>query len=358
MGMINANLLKMFNNLMNLAKEKGQTINLMEVCGTHTMALFEHGIRSLLPENINLVSGPGCPVCVTGEEVIVEAMDLIENNTVTMFTFGDMMKVPGEGRTLNELKAQGFPIKVAYSPRVALEFAEKNPKIEVVFFGAGFETTAPALGAVILEAFNKKLNNFSVILSVKTVPPAIHFLFSQEIRINGFILPGHVSAVIGAKSFRFITEKYQVPAVVTGFTAEELLLGISLVVNSILKREPGYYNAYPTVVREHGNIVAQKIISEVFEIGDAYWRGIGNIPSSGLFLKEKFAKFDAKKKFGLKDRQPIIPRGCKCGEIMLGKVLPPACPLFGKACTPEKPVGACMVSSEGSCAAYFKYGRR
>jgi len=355
---MNAYILKNFNKVIERAHQDGRHINIMEVCGTHTMALFEHGIRKLLPENINLISGPGCPVCVTGEEVLVEAFELIEKNNVVLFTFGDMVRVPGEGRTLNELKALGYQVKIAYSPRVALEFAQKNPELNVVFFGAGFETTVPALGAVILEASKLKLKNFSMFLAAKIVPPAIHFLYSQDIKIDGFILPGHVSAVIGADSFKFISEKYNTPAAVTGFKAEELLLGITLVVHSILKKEPNYYNAYSAVVRNNGNRAAQEIITEVFEVKDAYWRGIGIIPASGLFIREKYQEFDARKKYGIKSRSPISTRGCRCGEVMLGKILPTACPLFGKACTPEKPVGACMVSSEGSCAAYFKYGRR
>jgi len=358
MGMTDSSILKSFREIMEIVQKSDLNINIMEVCGTHTMALFEHGIRSLLPQNINLISGPGCPVCVTGEEIMIEAFELLLKHKVTLFTFGDMLKVPGDGRTLSILKAQGFSVKVAYSPRNALEFAEKNHDLDVVFFGAGFETTAPALGATILEAYTKKLKNFSMFLAVKTVPPALGFLVEHNSLIDGFILPGHVSAVIGAKAFRFITEKYQIPAAVTGFTAEELLLGISLVVKSILKKEPSYYNAYPHVVREQGNVEAQRIIEEVFEKGDANWRGIGNIPLSGLFIRERYSQYDARKKYGLREKPPIVPRGCKCGEIMLGRMLPPECPLFAKGCTPEKPVGACMVSSEGSCAAYYKYGRR
>jgi hydrogenase expression/formation protein HypD len=340
------------------AGKAGRPLNLMEVCGTHTVALFRHGIRAVLPEGIRLLSGPGCPVCVTGIPDVEAAMALALMPGVTLATFGDMMRVPGGRHSLFDAKAGGADVRIVYSPLDALQLAEEAPDLKVVFFATGFETTSPLVAATLMQAAERGVDNFHVHTVHKLVPPAMDALLgSGEVNIDGFILPGHVCSITGTGPFVFLANKYGTPAVVTGFGALDILEGILMILNQIVSGSPSVEIQYRKVVREEGNPRAQEVLAEVFTPSDAYWRGIGNIPGSGYALKEPYAGREALSALGPVDVPHFDePRGCACGEVLRGLRLPPECKLFGKACTPEKPVGACMVSTEGSCAAYYKYG--
>jgi len=333
----------------------GRPLRLMEVCGTHTVAIFRHGIRSLLPENVTFLSGPGCPVCVTAAGDVEAALSLARRDDVVLATFGDMMRVPGKKESLQEARAAGAEVRIVYSPLDALLTAINGEK-EVVFFATGFETTSPLVAATLHEANRKKVDNFSIFSVHKLVPPALKALLgSGEVRVDGFILPGHVCTVTGSRPFAFLAEEFGKPAVVTGFNAEEILEGIMMLLDQIASGKPSVEIQYKSVVKEAGNTTAQAMLHEYFEPEDAMWRGIGVIPGSGLKLRPRFSHRDAIERFD-PDRPDVEePKGCQCGEVLKGIKLPPECKLFGKACTPEKPVGACMVSTEGSCAAYYKY---
>jgi hydrogenase expression/formation protein HypD len=338
-----------------VARSIGRPVRLMEVCGTHTVAIFRHGIRSLLPDSVTLLSGPGCPVCVTAAGDVEAAMALARRDDVTLATFGDMMRVPGKKESLQDVKAQGGDIQVVYSPLDALLRAVNGEK-EVVFFATGFETTSPLVAATLLEAEQKEAENFSIFSVHKLVPPALQALLaSGEVKVDGFILPGHVCTVTGSRPYAFLAEEYGKSAVVTGFDAEDILAGIYMLLKRIAEGEPRVEIQYASVVREEGNVKAQAMLHEYFEPEDAMWRGIGVIPGSGLRLRPRFSHRDAVMKFGIE--RPVVeePKACQCGDVLKGIKLPPDCKLFGKACTPEKPVGACMVSTEGSCAAFYKY---
>ena len=337
------------------AKEIGRPVRLMEVCGTHTVSIFRHGIRDLLPETVALLSGPGCPVCVTAAGDVEAAITLARIGEVSLTTFGDMMRVPGRKESLQEAKAGGADVRIVYSPLDALELAVKSGK-EVVFFATGFETTSPLTAATLTEAERRGIANFSILSVHKLVPPALMALLaSGEVKVDGFILPGHVCTVTGSRPYRFLAEEYGKPSVVTGFGAEDILSGILMLLRQLAGGESQVEIQYRAVVKEEGNRKAQAILSEYFEPEDALWRGIGNLPGSGLGLRPSFSHRDAVARFGV-DR-PVVeePKACLCGEVLKGMKTPPECRLFGKACTPERPVGACMVSTEGSCAAYFKY---
>ncbi|MCF7794120.1 MAG: hydrogenase formation protein HypD [Candidatus Cloacimonetes bacterium] len=327
-------------------------IKIMEVCGSHTMAIGHWGIRKLLPPSIQLISGPGCPVCVTPSSLIDE---LIKLKGVTIATFGDLIRVPGKEETLEQARAKGLDIKLIYSPLEALKLAEKK---QVVFVGIGFETTIPGIAQTIFLAAKQKQFNFSVFPAFKLVPPALDALLSTEdIELDGFLLPGHVSVIIGSESYDLLPEKFGIGGVVTGFEPLDILRAVKLLTNQISKDNPQIINEYNRVVDSSGNKIAKQIIEEILQVEDALWRGIGWIPDSGMGIKEKYAEFDAAKKYNITLKDEEGNTGCRCADVLKGKIIPPECPLFEKVCTPAHPIGPCMVSSEGSCAAYYKYER-
>jgi len=348
---------EMLDELRKLTKRAGRPLKLMEVCGTHTVAIFRHGIRDVIPEDISLISGPGCPVCVTSIRDVDSAIALSRLPNVTLATFGDMMRVPGGKESLNDAKAQGADVRIFYSPLDALRFAMEAPEKEVVFFATGFETTSPLVAATVAEAERRGVGNFSIAAVHKLVPPALRALLnSADVRVDGFILPGHVSTIIGMKPYEFVASAYGKPGVITGFDAGDIIQGILMILMQIARKRAAIEIQYKKVVREEGNPKAVSLIEEVFEPCAAYWRGIGTIPGSGLRLRERFGRFDALKKFDPYVADHPEPGACSCGDVLRGVKIPPECPLFGTACTPESPVGACMVSTEGSCAAYHRYG--
>ncbi|MCX6383792.1 MAG: hydrogenase formation protein HypD [Actinobacteria bacterium] len=353
----------MQNNIIALIEEIKRTanglsqINIMEVCGTHTMAIGKNGLRQVLPQNINLISGPGCPVCVTSISDIDNIIELAENPCNYIFSFGDMLKIPGSKSSLYKKRSEGANIKVCYSPADAFDFAVKNPQKKIIFIAIGFETTAPLTAALIKKAYETKTNNFFIYNTHKIVPPAIEFLLnsSNKNNISAFLCPGHVCAVTGSRPFDFISKIYGKPAVISGFSAEDILKSILMILKQIKNNKPEVEIQYDWVVKENGNPIAIQYMDNIFDINDAIWRGIGNIKKSGLVLKNKFRNFDAKVSFALKDIKVPEPRLCSCGDILLGVKKPFECRLFGKSCKPDNPVGPCMVSSEGTCSAYFKY---
>ena len=333
-----------------------RNIRLMEVCGTHTVSIFRSGIRSVLPETITLLSGPGCPVCVTDQQEIDAFVALARLDGAILATFGDLMRVPGTVSSLQKEKAAGRDIRVVYSTMDAIDLARKHPDREVIFPGVGFETTAPTIAAAIKAAQQMKLGNFSVYAAHKTVPPALNALMSSGlVNIDGFILPGHVSLVIGTDAYEPFFKTHQMPCVVAGFEPADILQAVWMLVEQIETRAPLLSNAYGRAVTPSGNEKAKALMAEVFEPADVAWRGIGVIPGSGLVIRDALAAFDAGKKFTLDLPDPIEPKGCACGEILTGVKTPPECPLYKTRCTPMEPVGACMVSSEGTCAAYYRY---
>ena len=358
--------LKTLNNYKNpelghklLAKIRSykKCVTLMEVCGTHTMAFFRTGIRRSLPENITLLSGPGCPVCVTPIEVIEKAMRLACRENTVFFCFGDMMKVPGMHESLETAKAQkGAKVKVMYSPMEALEYAQREPQKTVVLLGVGFETTIPLFASVVMRAHEKQLKNLYLFPAFKLIPPALRYLLSSDsIAIDGFILPGHVSAILGEKSYQFMADEYRACGVVTGFQLIDLLEGVLLLLDMISHHSPGIKNQYSRFVSKEGNTKARELIDTVFAPDDAYWRGIGILKESGLRLKEDYARYDASQLIDFDIGDVAEPPGCCCGAIITGKMKPFDCALFKSVCTPRHPIGPCMVSSEGTCAAYYKY---
>ncbi|MBA7575912.1 Hydrogenase maturation factor HypD [subsurface metagenome] len=331
-------------------------INIMEVCGTHTMAISRHGLRQLIPRNINLISGPGCPVCVTSTGDIDWIIEIARQYDTSVFTFGDMFRVPGTETSLYNEKSKGRDIKICYSPADALDFAKNNPKKKVIFIAIGFETTIPLTSIIIKRAYKEKINNFYIYNTHKLIPEALELLLmDKEIRIDAFLCPGHVSTIIGSRPYSFIAHDYHVPCVISGFEPLDVIKSIVMITEQIRKGVSEVEIQYRQVVREEGNPTAVESIYEVFDKSDSLWRGLGNIPGSGLKLKEKYLKFDAKTFFPVKRIKSREPAGCECGNVLKGIKKPIECKLFSKICKPENPVGPCMVSSEGSCAAYYKY---
>ena len=329
-----------------------RTYNFMEVCGTHTMAIFRFGLRDILPGNINLISGPGCPVCVTPNEFIDKAISLGRRRDVIIATFGDMLKVPGSRSSLEKERARGASIKIVYSSIDALDLAKRRPDKEVVFLGIGFETTAPTVAQSIRAAKKKNIKNYSVLCGHKTMPEALKVLTEERgLRIDGFLLPGHVSAIIGTGPYEFLAKRGK-RCVVTGFEPLDILQAILM----LLKQDaPKVEIQYTRIINRTGNILARKGMEKVFEKCPSVWRGIGEINGSGLKIRRGFSEFDAALKFKPKIGKPRENKACICGDVIKGARTPLECKLFGKACDPEHPVGACMVSSEGTCAAYYKY---
>lgn len=327
----------------------------MEVCGTHTMAIFRYGLRGLLPSGIRLISGPGCPVCVTPNEYLDTAIALAGIDNVIITTFGDMMRVPGSRSSLEAEKAKGASVKAVYSTDDALALARRYPDKQVVFLGVGFETTAPTVAASIVEAKREGLKNYSVLCGHKTMPEVMASLLEDDdVKVDGFLLPGHVSAIIGTKPYQFLAAKYGKGGVVAGFEPLDVMQAIFMLVK---QNTPGIEVQYKRVMDTRGNEVAQKMMSKVFSKASAEWRGIGKVKNSGLKIRKEFAAFDAEAKFKPRVRPAVEPKGCLCGAVLKGLKIPTECRLFGRTCTPEHPVGSCMVSSEGTCAAYFKYQR-
>lgn len=331
-------------------------VNIMEVCGTHTMSIFRYGIRDVLPSNVKLISGPGCPVCVTPQSYIDTALELTLYKDVIIATFGDMMRVPGKKTSLMKRKAEGADIRIVYSPMDALILAQNNSSKKIVFLSVGFETTTPMTAVTAMEARKKDVKNLFFLTAHKIVPPAMEALVGdKEINIDGFLLPGHVSAVIGKKPYEFLSSEYHIPGVITGFEPLDILKGLNTLITMISRKDYNIVNDYTRIVREDGNPKAQEYLHKVFEVTESTWRGIGKIPNSGYTFNKEYAEFNAIKHFNIEYKDYDGSPGCRCGDILKGKITPFDCPLFKKVCTPENPVGSCMVSSEGTCAAYYRY---
>jgi len=329
----------------------------MEVCGTHTVSIFQSGLRSLLPDRIKHLSGPGCPVCVTHEGEVAAFLELAGRENVIIATFGDLMRVPGPGATsLKQAQAEGSRVEIVYSAFDALALARKHPESRVVFLGVGFETTAPTVAATIKLASEQGLENFFVFSMHKLVPPALAALLTDpDVKLDALLLPGHVSTIIGLEPYRFLAEDFRIPCVITGFEPLDILQALLLIMDQRRTGRPQVVNQYTRAVADNGNPKARQVMAEVFTTSDALWRGLGRIPDSGLALRGAYQRFDALAALDVTVHDlPPLP-GCRCGDVLKGKMQPNHCPLFSKACTPATPVGPCMVSTEGSCAAYYKY---
>lgn len=335
----------------------GPPATFMEVCGTHTMAIFRHGIKGLLPPGVNLVSGPGCPVCVTSQGFIDQALEMAELPDAVLVTFGDMLHVPGSCGSLAVARAAGADVRYMYSPMEAVEIARTEADRQVILLGVGFETTAPLVAATVQAAAELDLTNFFLLGAHKLVPPALEVLArSPALQIHGFLCPGHVSSIIGSGAYAFIPERFGVPCVVAGFEPVDILQGLTMLLRQVRAGAATVENQYRRIVRLEGNAKAQAVLDEVFEPCDAEWRGLGMLPASGLALRPAYARFDAARQLGIPERATTPDSRCRCGEVLTGSVLPVDCRVFGTACTPERPLGPCMVSAEGTCAAYYRYG--
>lgn len=350
---------KLLTEVRAAARQVGRPARLMEVCGTHTMAISRAGLPSLLPRNVNLLSGPGCPVCVTPAGFLDAAIALARRPDVIVATFGDMIRVPGSESSLERERAAGADVRVVYSPTDALHIAAERKDRQVVFLGVGFETTAPVTAVTLSEAVRQEAHNFFVLCAHKLIPPALRALLcDRNTALDGFILPGHVSIVLGMQPYEFIAREFGKAGVITGFEPADILQSILMLLRQIARGQSRVENQYSRVVRPEGNTVAQRRIEKTLEPCDTEWRGLGLLPDSGLKVRQQFQDHDAAISLGVEILPGREPRGCRCGEVLRGLIVPEACPLFGKSCTPATPVGPCMVSSEGTCAAHFKYGRR
>jgi hydrogenase expression/formation protein HypD len=339
--------------------EPGREVRIMEVCGGHTHAISKHGLEDLVPDEVDFLHGPGCPVCVIPMGRVDDAIFLAERAGVTFATFGDMLRVPGGRGSLLEAKARGADVRMVYSPLDALELARANPDREVVFLAIGFETTAPATALTLLRAREAGLRNFSVFCNHVTIgPPLKAILDSPGLRLDAFIAPGHVSTVIGTRTYDFIVRDYTRPVVVTAFEPLDILQAVVMVLRQVRDGRCEVENQYTRVVRRDGNPRAIAAIEETMELGETFeWRGLGWIERSGLRLRPEFADWDAEARFELPGNRVEDPKACQCGEVLVGAIKPWECKVFGTACTPERPIGTCMVSAEGACAAYYNYGR-
>jgi hydrogenase expression/formation protein HypD len=339
-----------------IRRESRQPIKLMEFCGGHTVAIFKHGLRQLLPPNIEMLSGPGCPVCVTAGSDLDKAITMGKMPGVIITSFGDMVRVPGSRGSLQKAKAEGADVRIVYSAQDAVSIARENPDKAVVFIGIGFETTAPTIAASILQAEREKINNYYVLSLHKVCPPIMKAILDLgEVRLDGIICPGHVSAVIGSRPYRFLADDYGIACAVAGFEPVDILLAVDGLVEQIESGRPKVEIAYRRGVKPEGNPAALRLMEKVFKIGDADWRGIGVVPESGLEIRPEYEKYDAAKHFKVSLEPAREPQGCICGGILRGVSTPLECSLFRQTCTPEHPVGPCMVSSEGSCATYYYY---
>jgi len=332
-------------------------VRLMEFCGGHTVTIFKYGIRQLLPETVEMVSGPGCPVCVTANADLDKAIALAQMPGVIVATFGDMLKVPGSDSSLQEAKAGGGDVRTVYSTMDALKIGGDNPDKSIVFLGIGFETTAPTIAASVLQAEERGIKNYYVLSLHKLCPPVIRALLdSGELKLHGLVCPGHVSAIIGSRPWEFIARDYGIPCVVSGFELLDILQSVDMLVNQVESGKSKVEIAYRRAVRPEGNKQALRLMMQVFEPCPAQWRGMGEVPGSGLKLKKKYQRFDAELTFDIRPIPTREPAGCICGDVLRGVKTPADCKLFGRVCTPENPVGPCMVSSEGSCSASYLYG--
>jgi hydrogenase expression/formation protein HypD len=339
-----------------LHKISKDDLTIMEVCGSHTMSIHRFGIKSLLPPNIKLISGPGCPVCVTAIDYIDKAVALARIPGVIITTYGDLIKVPGSSSSLDKEKAAGADIRMVYSILEAIDIAAKNPDKKVVFLAIGFETTTPPTAAGILKAQTMGIKNFSVLCAHKVMPPPMQAIIEEGIKVDAFLAPGHVSVITGIDMYRFIPEKFNKGVVVSGFEPLDVMQSVYMLVKQKQENNTAVDIQYTRVVKPEGNLKAQTAIAEVFEPASANWRGLGVIENSALKIKHKYSHFDAEVVFEIKAEEPREPKGCICGNVLKGLKKPSNCGLFGKECTPENPVGACMVSSEGACNVYYKYG--
>lgn len=340
------------------ARKIKKKVTLMEVCGTHTVAIFRSGIKSILPDNIKLISGPGCPVCVTPNNYLDRAIALSRSEDNIVCTFGDMMKVPGSSSSLEKEKTGGNDIRIVYSTLDALRIARENPDKKIVFLGVGFETTAPTVAFALKEARKDKIRNFYVLSAHKLVPPALRFLAeSKDLKVDGFICPGHVSTIIGTKPYEFLVREFEIPCVISGFEPLDLFQSLYILLSQIQKKKPEISNQYVRAVKTNGNPKALGLMNEVFEEEDSLWRGIGTIPFSGQKIRDDYQEFDALMQINVQVEKSKEPKGCLCGLVIQGRKIPLDCPFFAVKCNPQSPIGPCMVSSEGSCQAYFKYGQ-
>jgi len=339
----------------NLRAISRKEIILMEVCGGHTMAIHRFGLASLLPSNIRLISGPGCPVCVSSQLFIDKAMAYSKIPGTIITTYGDLIRVPGSSTSLEKERAAGSDIRIVYSALESLEIARGNPEKNVIFLGIGFETTAPATAATIIKAKKEKISNFFVLSAHKVMPPVMKALVEEGVKINGFIAPGHVTAITGTSIYNDLASVYGLGVVVSGFEPADLMQAVLMLAIQMESGTPKVEIQYQRVVHYKGNIIAQQLLDEVFVHSDDSWRGLGMIPDSGLKIRENFSSFDAEKQFTVNVPESVEPKGCICGQILRGIKAPEDCTLFGKKCSPSHPVGACMVSAEGTCATYYKY---
>ncbi len=338
-------------------KASKKEIRLMEVCGGHTMAINKFGIPSLLPQNISLISGPGCPVCVSGKKFIDQSIIYSQQDENIIATLGDLMRVPGSQSSLEKEKANGADIRLVHSALQSLQIAKENPEKKVIFLGIGFETTAPATAVTFKKAFEEKLTNIFLFSAHKIMPPAMETLIDEGVKINGYICPGHVSVITGSGIYQKIASGFGLGCVVSGFEPLDILQSILMLVRQFEENTAKVEIQYTRAVKPEGNQKAKQWMDEVFELRDDWWRGLGQIPLSGLRLKDKFASFDIERTNPMQLPEPDEPKGCICGEILKGIKKPVDCKLFGNACKPESPVGACMVSGEGTCQAYYKYNK-
>jgi hydrogenase expression/formation protein HypD len=337
--------------------DPSRPVRLMEFCGSHTAAILRYGLRQLLPPGVALLSGPGCPVCVTDQSDVDRAIALCREPGLIMTSFGDMLKVPGTQGSLAEARAAGADVRIVYSTLDALQIARDNPARRVVFLGVGFETTAPTIAASVAQAEAEGLKNYAVLSLAKTCPPVMKALLDGgEVKINGIICPGHVSAIIGAAPYEFIPRDYGIACVVAGFEPVDILQAVDMLLTQLNEGNPRVEIAYTRGVETDGNKYATELMERVFEPAGVSWRGVGEVAGSGLKLKERYAAYDAERLYNIEIPPSHEARGCICGEVLRGVKTPPDCALFGRACTPERPVGPCMVSGEGACAAYFNYG--
>jgi len=340
-----------------ISRIRAPRVRLMEVCGTHTMSIARYGLRELMWERAELISGPGCPVCVTPQGDIDWFLEAARLPHVIAATFGDMMRVPGSHFSLEQARAQGADVRVVYSPADAVELAQRNPERQVVFFGVGFETTAPAVAMSLLEAKRDGVANYAVFCAHKLIPPALRGLVeAPDFAVNGFILPGHVSAIIGSRPYEFLAREHRVPCVIAGFEPVDVVQAVRMLLLQIAEGRSEVEIAYGRAVSPEGNPKARAVVSEVFEVMDARWRGLGEVPASGLAINAGHAAFDARRRIEVSPPPAVEPKGCRCGEVLKGALAPEQCALFGNRCTPRVPVGPCMVSSEGACAARYRYG--
>ncbi len=349
------------DRLRSAAERIGRPVTFMEVCGTHTMSAFRSGLHSVMPASVTLLSGPGCPVCVTAQGDIDQLIELATDHDVTLCTYGDMMRVPGHRGSLESARSRGADVRVVYSTLDAVRIAAQEPTRQVVFGAVGFETTAPATAAAVLEACRQGLVNFSALASHKRVVPAMLALLEDRTagppRLDGFLCPGHVSVVIGSDAYRPIVERHGLPCVIGGFEPALMAAALACLAELVRDGRAELVNLYPEAVTPRGNEAAQRLLGEVFEPADVRWRGLGVIPRSGLGFRPKYESYDAARRFALPAREDHEPKGCICGRVISGHATPPDCRLFATACTPIRPIGPCMVSSEGTCQAWLRYGQ-